>query len=180
MQSELNGRLRNTNFALQQGLMPVYEAVINSIEAIEERSLTEQKALSDYRIRLEIDRMEQLEFDPKPGPRPEGEIRGFRIADNGVGFTDKNWESFRTLDSLHKVEKGCRGIGRLTWLKAFDNVAVRSVYTEDGEVRRRAFSFNISNEVQNQTVDSLGTRRLAQLSSFWGSSSGSRQRRTRH
>ena len=168
MQSELNGRLRNTNLPYSKGLMPVYEAVINSIEAIEERSLTEQKALSDYRIRLEIDRMEQLEFDPKPGPRPEGEIRGFRIADNGVGFTDKNWESFRTLDSLHKVEKGCRGIGRLTWLKAFDNVAVRSVYMEDGEVRRRAFSFNISNEVQNQTVDSLGSAEVGTIVELLG------------
>ena len=52
MQSELNGRLRNTNLPYSKGLMPVYEAVINSIEAIEERSLTEQKALSDYRYQV--------------------------------------------------------------------------------------------------------------------------------
>ncbi|MDE0032864.1 MAG: ATP-binding protein [Deltaproteobacteria bacterium] len=154
MQSELNGRLRNTNLPYSKGLMPVFEAVINSIEAIEERNLTEQKALSDYSIKLEIDRLEQLEIDPKPGPRPEGEIRGFRITDNGVGFTDKNWESFGTLDSLHKVEKGCRGIGRLMWLKAFDNAVVRSVYIEDGEVKRRNFSFNINKEVHNQPADS--------------------------
>ena len=157
MQSELNGRLRNTNLPYSKGLMPVYEAVINSIEAIEERHLTEQKPLSDYSIRLEIDRMEQLDIDPRPGPRPEGEIRGFRITDNGVGFTDKNWESFRTLDSLHKVEKGCRGIGRLMWLKAFDNVAVRSAYMEDGDIKRRDFSFNVSNEVSNPMVDSLAS-----------------------
>ena len=155
MHSELNGRLRNTNLPYSKGLMPVYEAVINSIEAIEDRRQTEHTALSDYYIKLEIDRLEQLDIDPKPGPRPEGEIRGFRIADNGVGFTEKNWESFRTLDSLHKVGKGCRGIGRLMWLKAFDNVTVWSNYQENGEIKRRNFTFSVLNEVSESKVDSL-------------------------
>ena len=161
MQSELNGRLRNTNLPYAKGLMPVYEAVINSIEAIEERNLSQEQALSDYSIRLDVDRMEQLDLDPKPGPRAEGEIRGFRIVDNGVGFTDKNWDSFRTLDSLHKVEKGCRGIGRLMWLKAFDNVAVCSTYSENGEIKRRNFSFTVSNEVSEPIVNSEGNVEVA-------------------
>ena len=155
MRSELNGRLRNTNLPYSKGLMPAYEAVINSIEAIEERSKTDQTALSDYCVKLDIDRLEHLDIDPKPGPRPEGEIRGFRIADNGVGFTDKNWESFRTLDSLHKLEKGCRGIGRLMWLKAFDNVSVRSTYQENGAIKRRNFTFSVLNEVSQPQVDPL-------------------------
>ena len=113
MNSALDGRLRNTNLPQTRGLMPVYEAVMNSIEAIEDRSIIERKPLSNYHIKLEVDRVEQQDLFPKPGPRPEGEIRGFRIADNGIGFNDKNWESFKTLDSLYKVEKGCRGIGRL-------------------------------------------------------------------
>ena len=156
MHSELNGRLRNTNLPYSKGLMPVYEAVVNSIEAIEDRNLTEQTELSNYCIKLEIDRVEQLNIDPRPGPRPEGDIRGFRIFDNGVGFTDKNWESFKTLDSLHKVEKGCRGIGRLMWLKAFDNVIVRSIYEENSEIRKRNFTFNISHEVLESKIDSSG------------------------
>ncbi len=157
MQSELNGRLRNTNLPSGKGLMPVYEAVINSIEAIEERNSRERKGLAKYSIKLEVDRMEQLDINPRPGPRAEGEIRGFRIADNGVGFTDKNWESFRTLDSLHKVEKGCRGIGRLMWLKAFDDVMVRSTYAENGELKRRDFSFTVSNEVLEAKADCQGS-----------------------
>ncbi len=154
MQSKLNGRLRNTNLPYSKGLMPVYEAVINSIEAIEERNLTEQKALSDYSIKLQINRIEQFNFDHQSNSQTEGEIGGFRIADNGIGFTDENWESFRMLDSLHKVKKGCRGIGRLMWLKAFDNVAVRSAYAENGEIKRRDFSFNIDNEVSEPMVGS--------------------------
>lgn len=147
MHSELNGRLRNTHLPNTKGLMPVYEAVVNSIEAIEDRSQIEQNRLSHYSIELEIIRAEQLDLEPKPGPRPEGDILGFRVTDNGVGFNDSNWESFKTLDSLHKAEKGCRGIGRLMWLKAFNNVLVDSTYEDNGEKRRRKFGFNIQNEV---------------------------------
>ena len=152
MHSELNGRLRNTNLPFGKGLMPVYEAVINSIEAIEDRSLLEDKALSDYQVKLEIERVEQLALEPKRGPRPAGDIRGFRIIDNGIGFTDQNWESFRTLDSLHKVKKGCRGIGRLMWLKAFNNVIVNSRYKEDDKTKSRRFTFDVLNEVVESTA----------------------------
>ncbi|MDE0311676.1 MAG: hypothetical protein OXI52_05375 [Caldilineaceae bacterium] len=152
MHTALDGRLRNTNLPYSKGLMPVYEAVINSIEAIEERRQAKGKALSDYSIRLDIDRAAQLDLEPRRGARPEGDIEGFSITDDGVGFNDKNWESFRTLDSLHKAEKGCRGIGRLMWLKAFDNVEIRSTYEENGEVRHRYFTFNITNEVSEAAV----------------------------
>ena len=104
MHNDLNGRLRNTNLPYSKGLMPVFEAVINSIESIEDRSLIEQQSLSNYYIRLEIERVEQLDSGPKPGARPEGEITGFRIIDNEVGFTDENWESFKTLDSFYKLK----------------------------------------------------------------------------
>ena len=162
MHTALEGRLRNTNLPYSKGLMPVYEAVINSIEAIEERSQAEGKALSDYSIRLDIDRAAQLDLEPKRGPRPESYIEGFRILDDGVGFNNRNWESFRTLDSLHKVEKGCRGIGRLMWLKAFNSVEVRSTYEENGEIRRRNFTFDMANEVSGAAVspaavDGIGT-----------------------
>ena len=156
MRSELSGRLRNTNLPNYKGLLPVYEAVINSIEAIEERNQTEQKKLSDYSIKLEINRIEQLNIDPQSNSQAEGEIQEFKITDDGIGFTNKNWESFRTLDSLYKVNKGCRGIGRLMWLKAFDNVVVSSTYVENGEIMRRDFTFNIDNEVSEPMVDSVG------------------------
>ena len=160
MHSELNGRLRNTNLPYSKGLMPVYEAVINSIQAIEDRSQSEQNPLHDYYIRLEIERSEQLDLEPKRGPRPEGEIVRFRVTDNGVGFNDENWESFRTLDSLHKVDKGCRGIGRLMWLKAFDKVLVDSTYDENGQTKRRKFGFDIPNEVSESEAVSPGSGKI--------------------
>ena len=160
MHTALEGRLRNTNLPHSKGLMPVYEAVINSIEAIEERSQKEEKALSDYSIQLDIDRAPQLDLEPRRGPRREGDIEGFTIADDGIGFNDRNWESFRTLDSLHKVEKGCRGIGRLMWLKAFNCVEIRSTYEENGEIRRRDFAFDVASEVSEATVGSEAMDRI--------------------
>ena len=169
MHTALEGRLRNTNLPHGKGLMPVYEAVINSIESIEERSQAEGRSLTDYSIRLDVDRAAQLDLEPKRGPRPEGDIEGFKITDDGVGFNDRNWESFRTLDSLHKVEKGCRGIGRLMWLKAFNNVQIRSTYKENGEIRRRDFSFDMTNEVSEETLglEALdGVRTVVELKGF--------------
>ena len=169
MHTTLEGRLRNTSLPFSKGLMPVYEAVINSIEAIEERRQVEGKALSDYSISLDIDRAAQLDLAPKRGPRPEGDIERFRITDDGVGFNDRNWESFSTLDSLHKVEKGCRGIGRLMWLKAFNNVEVRSIYQDNGEVKRRNFAFDMTNEVSEAPIGSEavdGIRTVVELQGF--------------
>jgi hypothetical protein len=34
--------------------------------------------------------------------------------------------SFETFDSDLEIDLGCRGVGRLLWLKAFDKVSVRS------------------------------------------------------
>ena len=64
----------------------------------------------------------------KRGPDPSAKIIGFKIIDNGIGFNDANLKSFETLDSDHKAVKGCRGVGRLLWLKAFQKVYVDSVY----------------------------------------------------
>ena len=147
MNSSLEGRLRNIHLPHSRGLMPLYEAVVNSIESIEELNAIKQLSLSDYHIDVEIIRDGQIELGIKPGPRPEPEITGFRITDNGIGFNEDNWTSFNTLDSLKKLDKGCRGIGRVLWLKAFENVVIDSTYSQDGTILRRKFDFNVSKEI---------------------------------
>lgn len=154
MMTNLQGRLRNTHLPKSHGLLPLFEAVVNSIHAIEEAEVPSL----DGKITVEIMRRAQgqLPFDGKRvrrGPVPVEEIVGFRITDNGVGFTDVNFESFQTLDSEHKIEKGCRGIGRLIWLKAFDRVNVCSTYfAPDNVLRSRRFTFN-SRQGVNDPVD---------------------------
>ena len=46
---------------------------------------------------------------------------------------------------------GGRGVGRLLWLKAFNNVGVESTYADDGKVLKiRRFEFNATNGVSEQ------------------------------
>ena len=141
MGSSLEGRLRNTNLPYQHGLMPVFESVVNSIQAIEDlgNNIT-------GKIKVEILRSRQGTFSDidkkKKGPDPHKEITGFIIEDNGIGFNDENIKSFQEFDSMLKANRGCRGIGRLMWLKAFAGAKITSVFKGlDGHSYQRTFEF---------------------------------------
>lgn len=145
LHTNLRGRLRNTSLPRNHGLMPVFEAVVNSIHSIEEKGNTDQG-----RIVLTILREPQGEMDI--GGASCAPILGFKVTDNGCGFNDVNFDSFQTLDSDHKIDKGCRGVGRLLWLKAFDQVLVSSVFSNEGKLSHRDFAFNSSNGVHGDKV----------------------------
>lgn len=153
MAADLRGRLRNTPLPYTSALMPLFEAVVNSIHAVEEAGLE----MGDGSITVAIQRQArepELEFDGtrKPGPEPLEDIVGFTITDNGIGFNGTNMLSFQTLDSQHKVKLGGRGIGRLLWLKAFDRVVVDSVFKGGGDtLQRRTFEFTASRGIHNES-----------------------------
>lgn len=152
METNLHGRLRNTSLPYSSGLLPLFEAVANSIHSIEEAGLSQ----SDGKISIVIlrDTQSRLDFtnnQKKPGPEAIAEITGFKIVDNGIGFNEANMKSFLTLDSEHKANKGGRGVGRLLWLKAFSRVAVSSIYAStDGEYKSRTFTFNAASGVVDE------------------------------
>ena len=74
-----------------------------------------------------------------------------RVTDNGLGFTDRNMESFLTLDSDYKAARGGRGVGRLLWLKAFSRAKVSSTYRADnGDLKQRNFTFDPQAGVSDQ------------------------------
>ena len=148
MNTYLRGRLRNTPLPRNHGLLPLFEAVVNSIQAIAGCELD----ASDGEIVIEIIRVPQqtlaLEGASRRGAPPQETITGFRVRDNGCGFDDGNLESFETLDSDYKASEGCRGVGRLLWLKAFDSVEVVSDFPGvDGKLMRRTFSFTAAKGV---------------------------------
>lgn len=155
IQTNLQGRLRNTPLPLTSGLLPLFEAVVNSIHAIEEGGVPPQDGLIRVRIsRAPAQASLTLEEEKKRrGPEPQGEILGFTVTDNGIGFNDENFLAFQTLDTDHKVNKGCRGIGRLLWLKAFEKVEVNSrfVNNENGLIRR-AFVFDAFAGVHRESL----------------------------
>jgi hypothetical protein len=107
IETNLHGRLRNTALPTSNAMHPLLEAVGNSIHAIEDAQLSS----SGGRITVQIVRDGQslLDFSDgskRRGPESKGDITGFRITDNGVGFTDENMESFLTLDSEYKASRG--------------------------------------------------------------------------
>lgn len=121
--------------------MPLYEAVVNSIHAIEEDAERASRNVVDYKIQVTILRQETLLSSQ--GDSADDPIDGFSIRDNGIGFNLDNWISFNTLDTLYKERKGSRGIGRLMWLKGFRDVEIDSVFVGDDGMRlRRRFSFH--------------------------------------
>ncbi len=152
--TNLHGRLRNTSLPASNGMLPLYEAVANAIHAIEDAGVPAGQG----RITVQIIRDGQgaLGFEQgsrRPGPEAKGDITGFKITDNGVGFNDANMVSFQTLDSEYKASRGGRGVGRLLWLKAFERATVESVFESDQTGRRhRAFTFDALHGVTEPVV----------------------------
>ena len=107
--ASLQGRLRNTDLPVSRCLYPLFEAVVNSIYAIDDRVDSDNSfALSEGRIRVSLDRAADSDlFGGK------AEIISITIEDNGIGFNDENYDSFCELDSMYRASKGCKGIGRL-------------------------------------------------------------------
>jgi hypothetical protein len=147
--TSLAGRVRNTNLPKSHSLLPLLEAVVNGLQAIDVR-FGDEVGQGQLRVTIERSGQEEFEFEPAGlGRGARKPITGFVVEDNGVGFTPDNMKSFETLDTDYKAKLGCRGVGRLLWLKAFDKVSVRSAYlAEDGELRARQFKFSIAGEVE--------------------------------
>ena len=108
---------------------PIIEAIVNSIESIQERSI------EDGLIRVIVSRENILNFDVIPN------IKSIKIIDNGIGFTEKNRDSFDTFYSEAKSVHGGKGFGRFMFLKYFNDVTVSSTYLEKNEFKNRTFSF---------------------------------------
>jgi hypothetical protein len=123
-------------------LVPVMEAISNSIQAITERLGDKAQGLG----RVQVTVLRDLEKDDLP-------IIGFEIEDNGVGFTEENYRSFLTPDSRHKERRGGKGVGRLAWLKVFDRVDVDSIYLDHGTLYRRHFRFRLTDKEQVEIVE---------------------------
>ena len=146
LKTSLAGRVRNTSLPKSRALLPLTEALVNSIQAVDARF----GDVTDGDIQVRVVRVEQtaLQLDTVTGRVPNEPILRFEIQDNGEGFTDANMASFQTLDTDYKADLGCRGVGRLTWLKAFQRVRVSSTYEQADATRvTRVFRFSESQGV---------------------------------
>lgn len=60
-----------------------------------------------------------------------GEVNGFTITDNGVGFDDTNLDSFFTSDTQHKVGRGGKGLGRFFGSRPFSTRKSRAITSRE-------------------------------------------------
>ena len=145
---DLEGRVKNFDLKKSKPLLPLFEAVVNSIYAIEERQKREEfEGVIDVRIIREP----QEVVDGVS--RSINDIVGFEVVDNGIGFDTNNMKSFLQSDSTYRADKGGKGIGRFSWLKAFKEAIIESVFQDDdGSWVKREFSFILNNQEIDDTL----------------------------
>lgn len=133
MYTDVLGRVRNINLRPSKPLLPLFEAVVNSFDAIESAGETQGR----IEIVVNRDSASLLSKEDRTAP----DITGFEIKDNGIGFTDDNLMSFQTSDTTSKVKRGGKGVGRFLWLVAFDKVEIESHYRDTDQMKCRRFLF---------------------------------------
>ncbi|MBI2890157.1 MAG: sensor histidine kinase [Nitrospirae bacterium] len=115
---------------------PVVEMIVNAIQAIDESGRT------DGRVSIRAQRSSQTELDDS---LPE--ISSFEVEDNGIGFTDVHRNSFDTLYTDLWIKEGGKGFGRLTGLKYFEDLHVKSVYRDGSGLKARSVSMGKDNDI---------------------------------
>jgi hypothetical protein len=155
---DLKGRVKRLQLAERNMLLPVFEAIVNSIHTIEDTKVPNGK------IEVTIQRTLQSSFNYDEEKKRNPEIIGFTIEDNGIGFTEENYKSFKREYSTYKADRGGLGIGRFMWLKAFTDVKVESFFYEDKKPVKRSFFFNLKTEDgidkhQYSSVENIESRR---------------------
>lgn len=118
----LRGQVRQTVLPKWKPLLPVFEAVMNAFQAVQDSPRKIQ-----HRIIIDIEREADLGIDTLQS------IKSFKITDTGVGFNDENFDSFNTAFSEYKLNRGGKGLGRFIWLKAFNKVDIKSVFLEEAD-----------------------------------------------
>ena len=133
--SNLRGKVKNFDLPKNRPLVPLYEAVVNSLNAIDER--VEKCGAYKGVIEIEVVRERTLISDSDSNT-----VFGFIVKDNGIGFDNDNMASFMEADSEYKMRIGGKGVGRFSWLKAFSSVEIESTYFDEGFVTR-SFEFSL-------------------------------------
>lgn len=130
-------------------LLPLFEAIVNSMQSII------QGKVENGKINIILER------DIKEEPNNyfidgwETDIENIIIKDNGIGFTEENYKSFNTYATDFKKMMGCKGVGRMIWLKAFNSVEVDSVYTENNIFFHRKFIFDSENAISSEINETI-------------------------
>ena len=151
---DLPGRIRNFELPKNKPLLPLFESIVNSIYAIEDR---QQKEKIEGLINIEIIREPQYIIKGVGIDSSINQITGFKVTDNGIGFDENNMQSFLQSDSTYRADKGGKGVGRFSWLKAFKSAHISSVFKDDGGWVQRDFDFTLDNlNINDSLTEAVG------------------------
>ena len=138
----LRGQVNQMRLPKSKALWPLFETIVNSIQSLEET-----RDCADPCITVLANRPAEQQLNMN-GEEELNHFEEFIVVDNGEGFTEQNYKSFLEAYTTYKIQKGCKGIGRFLWLKAFKKIEVNSVYMEDGKWYQRAFTFSLENTIE--------------------------------
>lgn len=150
----LRGRVKNFNLPKNQPLFPLFEAIANSIHAIDERKKAKEQFDSYITINLIRDNQLTLFGIGELSP-----ICSFEITDNGVGFNERNFTSFMESDSTYKASIGGKGVGRFSWLVAFEKAEIRSIFFDDVRWVKREFEFSVEQSEIKEGLEEYETQK---------------------
>lgn len=160
LKTNLKQKVRNLPSFKSEALLPLFEAIINSIHAIDEKKFFNKEKAT---IKIEIIRNQIDGVEKSNAP-----IEEFHIQDNGIGFDEINFESFITSDSPKKVSIGGKGVGRFLWLKSFNKVEIESTYKSGDIFYKRKIKFDLESGIKDhlEETTSKHTGSLVKLLGF--------------
>jgi len=137
----IKGQLRTISLSKTKSLWPLFETIVNAIQSIED---LDNNTCGRVEIIAQRNKNQlTIEGEDKYAP-----FENFIVTDNGEGFTESNYSSFLEAYSGKKVAKGCKGIGRFLWLKAFESVEIKSTFFENDKYMTREFKFTAENGIE--------------------------------
>ena len=143
MKADIKGIISGLSLSEDKVLFPVFEAVVNSIQAIEERTKSDIfKSEINIKI-IRYNKQSELadsndEFEKTQISAP---IKSIEITDNGIGLNNLNFASFNTAHSTKKMKIGGKGLGRFSMLSVFEDIEIESTFFENGKTLQRKVKF---------------------------------------
>lgn len=134
-------KVREINLKPHEFLLPVFEVIVNAIDAIEYANN------KDGLIEIEIIRdKSQIQIQDK-NLNLNHPIDSIIVLDNGVGFNEKAFSAFNNAYTDFKYSKGGKGVGRFTVLSAFKKMEIESVFEKNKTFLNRNFNFSVEKEI---------------------------------
>lgn len=123
IETDIDGIINELNLSEDDVLFPIFEGVVNSIQAINERGNKDGKIeINIHRDRTKTELFEAFENFP---------ITHITIQDNGIGFDSENLKSFKKAHSTKKCKIGGKGVGRFAMLAVYDSIAVDTIIEKE-------------------------------------------------